>query len=87
MGARVKLAPPLESLLRSDMERAIEEANLGDFCTQIARLCLIRRWAQADIAAQLDCDRSTISKHMPGILERVAAAAQKLGMGQAAGIV
>lgn len=80
MRSRTKLPPGLSRLLLSEMEKAIYEANLGEEDTFIAEHCLVSRWPHADIAAGLNYDRSTISKRMPGILERVERAAAKLGI-------
>ena len=79
MNARVRLPKGLAKLLRSDIERAIYEANLGTEETGIATRYLIDHWPQIDIAAQYGCDRSTISKRMPHIVERVQYAAARLG--------
>ena len=79
MNARVRLPKGLSKLLRSDIEQAIYEANLGTEDTGIATRYLIDHWPQFDIAAQYGCDRSTISKRMPHIIERVTYAAARLG--------
>lgn len=79
MNARVRLPKGLAELLRSDIEQAIYEANLGTEDTGIATRYLIDHWPQIDIAAQYGCDRSTISKRMPHIIERVQYAAARLG--------
>ncbi len=78
MHARAKLPAALDELLRSDLEQAIYEANLGIDDTEIAKRYLIRQMPQIDIAAELGCDRSTISKRMPQILRKVQRAAEKL---------
>lgn len=77
MRARVRLPEYLDGLLRSEMEEAIREANLGDEETVIAGKYLIAHWPQIDIAAMLGCDRSTVSKRMPRILAKVEAAARR----------
>ena len=78
--ARLMLPACLDCLLRSEMEQAIEEANLGTVNTLVAKRYLIDRWAQIDIAAEMGWTRSTVSERMPWILTRVAFAAQKLGL-------
>ena len=78
MHARAKLPAALDELLRSDLEQAIYEANLGIDDTEIAKRYLIRQMPQIDIAAELGCDRSTISKRMPQILRKVQRAAENL---------
>ena len=52
MSARVKLPPPLDKLLRSQMETAIREANLGNDDTDIAKRYLIDQIPQIEIAAE-----------------------------------
>lgn len=76
--ARVRLSSSLGQLLRSEMEKAIYEANLGDFDSHIAKRYLIEHVPQIDIAIELDKERSTISKRLPRILEKVEQAAQRL---------
>lgn len=79
MSGRTKLPKKLNSLLLSEMEQAIREANLGEEDTTIARRCLISKWPHADIAAEVDCDRSTVSKRLKRIIRRVEAAAERIG--------
>lgn len=75
---RVALPESLESLLRSEMDTCINQANLGRDDTLIARRYLIDQWPQIDIAAELGCGRSTISARMPRIIRKVEHAAKKL---------
>lgn len=77
--ARVSLPPELEDLLRSEMLECIEEANLGQTDTTVAKRYLIDQWAQIDIAAELGCGRTTISDRIPRILSKVRHAATVLG--------
>lgn len=60
------------------MEHAILEANLGKIDTEIARLYLIDKIPMIDIATELDITRSTVSRRMKGIIERVNAAAKRI---------
>lgn len=76
--ARVRLSSSLGQLLRSEMENAISEANLGKTDSLIARMYLIERIPQIDIAIELDLERSTISRRLPSIVERVEKTAQRL---------
>ena len=76
--ARVRLPDSLGLLLRSEMEKAISEANLGNSDSLIAKRYLIERVPQMDIAAELDIERSTISRRLPAIIERVEKSAQRL---------
>lgn len=78
--ARVRLSSSLGQLLRTEMEKAIYEANLGDFDSYIAKRYLVDHMPQIDIAIELDKERSTISKRIPHIVERVEQAAQKLNI-------
>nr|DAV25351.1 MAG TPA: ECF sigma factor [Caudoviricetes sp.] len=77
--ARPKIPAALKSLLRSEMEKAIYEANLGTDDGLIADRYLIERIPQADIAAELGCDQCTVSRRIPCILQRVEFAARKMG--------
>ena len=77
--ARVNLPPALEALMRSQMETAIREANLGTDDTDIAMRYLIDQSLQADIAAAYGWDRSTISHRVKRIVRKVSDTAQKLG--------
>lgn len=77
--ARVKLPDMLEALLRSQMETAIREANLGADDTDIAVRYLIDQTPQIDIAAAYGWDRSTISHRIKRIIRKVSDTAQKLG--------
>lgn len=76
--ARVKLPDALDLLLRSEMEAAIREANLGNDDTVIAKRYLIEQVPQIDIAAEFGFERSTISRRVARILSKVRWAAEKL---------
>ena len=78
--ARVSLPSELEGLLRSEMLTCIEEANLGQNDTAVAKRYLIDQWAQIDIAAELGWGKSTVSVRIPRILGKVQATAKKLNM-------
>ena len=77
--ARVSLPPELDRLLRSEMLECIEEANLGQLDTTVAKRYLIDQWAQIDIAAELGLGRTTISERIPRIMNKVHHAATVLG--------
>ena len=77
--ARVSLPPELDRLLRSEMLECIEEANLGQLDTTVAKRYLIDQWAQIDIAAELGLGRTTISERSPRIMNKVRHAATVLG--------
>ena len=76
--ARVRLPGSLGQLLRSEMEAAISEANLGNSDSLIAKRYLLERIPQIDIAIELDLERSTISRRLPSIIDRVEKTAQRL---------
>lgn len=78
--ARVRLPGSLGQLLRSEMEIAISEANLGNSDSLIAKRYFLERIPQMDIAAELDIERSTISRRLPFIIERVEKTAQRLNL-------
>jgi hypothetical protein len=60
------------------MEKAISEANLGNSDSLIAKRYLLERIPQIDIAIELDLERSTISRRLPSIIDRVEKTAQRL---------
>lgn len=76
--SRVRMPRPLELLLRRELEEAIEQANLGEFDTFVAKKYLIEQVPQIDIAEELGYGRTTITERMPRIYERVERAAQRL---------
>lgn len=80
--ARVRIPPGLSRLLRDDFVEVIEQANLGLENTQIAKMYLIDGIPQVEIAAALDCDRSTITKRLQKIVVRAAVTAQNMGFPQ-----
>lgn len=77
--ARVSLPPDLDRLLRSELLACIEEANLGQNDTTVAKRYLIDQWPQIDIAAELGWSRSTVSDRIPRILRKVRTTAIQLG--------
>lgn len=76
--ARIKLPPSLEYLLKSQMEEAIEQANLGAFGTFVAKKYLIEQVPQIEIAEELGYDRTVISRKLKCIIPRVIYTAQLL---------
>lgn len=85
MSARVKLPPELADLLRSELETAIREAALHRDDELIARRYIVEKWAQMDIAVELGWDRSTVSHHIPYIMDRVVRSAQRIAQKEGAG--
>lgn len=78
--ARVRLPGSLGQLLRSEMEIAISEANLGNSDSLIATRYLIEHIPQVDIAAELGCTRATVCGRVGYILPKVEQTAQRLKM-------
>lgn len=78
--ARVRLPGSLGQLLRSEMEIAISEANLGNSDSLIAKRYFLERIPQMDIAAELDIERSTISRRLPAIIASIEKSAQRLNL-------
>lgn len=78
--ARVRLPVGLEDLLRNEMTTCIDQTLLSRDDTLIAKRYLLDRWPQIEIAAELGWDRSTVSKRLPYILQKVSHTAQKLNI-------
>lgn len=78
--ARVRLPGSLGQLLRSEMEQAISEANLGNSDSLIAKRYLIDRIPQVDLAEEVGCTRSTVCIRMKYIVKKVEETAEKLGL-------
>lgn len=76
--ARVR-STEFDSLLRSELEILIKQANLGYENTIIAQRYFLDSVAQADIAAELYYSRSTISSRLPGIITKMKNTARRLG--------
>lgn len=80
--AKGRLPEGLDGLLTSQMTKAIEEANLGKLDKRIAERYLLDRVSQIDIAAEIGCERSTISRRLSGITPRVTRAASQIKIAQ-----
>lgn len=78
MSAKVKLPDPLDKLLRSQLEKVIEEAAFHTDDELIARRRIIDKWNQIDVAAELGWYRSTVSDHEKYIFRRVKDVAKQL---------
>ena len=78
MSARVKLPPELADLLRSELDKAITEAALHRDDEPIARRCIIDKWCQIDIAAELGWRRATVADHLKYIVPRVVDVSKRL---------
>lgn len=77
---RVRLPADLEQLVTSDWERVIGQAMLGTEDKRIVRLYVLERMPQIDVAAELNMDRSTISRRMDKILKEARRTAEKIGV-------
>lgn len=76
--ARVRLPDSIELLLRSEVEQAIEQANLGNFETAVAKKYYIEQLPHVEIAEEFGFDRTVITKRMPRIYKKVERAASRL---------
>jgi len=77
--ARVRVPARLDQLLRSDWEMIISQANLGIEDTKIAEMYLLDAIPQIEIGEALNLTRSTVSRRMPRILDKVERTARKMG--------
>lgn len=78
--AKVRFPGKLEELTTSEMKASIKEANLGTKDTDIAKMYLLERKAQIDVADCCGIDRKTLhNRHLPFIFEKVEFTATKLG--------
>ena len=78
--ARLRVPESLEDFGRSDWEAVIQEAALGLEDTRIAELYLLDAVAQADIGAELKMDRSTVSRRLIRIIDKIERSAAKLNL-------
>lgn len=85
MSAKVKLPDPLDKLLRSQLEKVIEEAAFHTDDELIARRRIIDKWNQIDVAAELGWYCSTVSDHEKYIFRRVKDVAKQLYKNKGAG--
>lgn len=78
MIARPKLPANLDSLLRSQLEKAIFEAALHRDDALIAQRYLVEKVPQIEIAVELGWERSTVSRRLKAIIPRVEWAAAQI---------
>ena len=76
--ARISLPPALQGLTRGEMERVIEQANVGTENERIARLYYIDKLPQVDVAAELFLGRATVQRRLPDILQKIEIASKRL---------
>ncbi len=63
---------------RSDWELVIREAALGVEDTRIAELYLLDAVPQIEIGAELQIDRSTVSRRLVRIIDRIERTSNKM---------
>ena len=78
--ARVRASISKFDFTRSELEMVIKEAALGKENTRIAEMYLLDAVPQVEIGAELNLNRSTISKRLPKIIDKIERTAKKLGM-------
>lgn len=78
--ARARASISRADFTRSEWETVIREAALGKENTRIAEMYLLDAVPQVDIGAELGLDRSTVSKRLPKIIDKVERTARKLGI-------
>lgn len=77
---RMYLPVELENLLTDDWERVIGQAMLSAEDKEIARLYIVEKLPQVDVAGELHMDRSTISRRMDKILTEARRTAWRLNL-------
>ena len=61
----------MDRLTRTEMERAIYEANLGTEDEKIARMYFVEKLPQIEIGMELMLDRKTVGARLKKIEERI----------------
>lgn len=79
--ARARVPDSLDEFTRSDWETVIQEAALGLEDTQIARMYLLDAIPQVEIGAAVNLERSTVSRRLLRIIDRLERTARKLHIG------
>ncbi len=72
------MSESLDDFTRSDWESVIREAALGMEDTRIAELYLLDAVPQVEIGAELRIDRSTVSRRLVRIIDRIERTANKM---------
>lgn len=78
--ARARVPESVSDFLRSDWERVIAEAALGEEDTKIARMYLLDAIPQIDIGIEIGLERSTVSRRIARILPKIERTARKLNI-------
>lgn len=76
--ARARVSKSLGDFTRSDWERVIREAALGMEDTRIAELYLLDAVPQVEIGAEFRIDRSTVSRRLVRIIDKIERTAARL---------
>ena len=79
--ARVKLPQDLEKIHLFQLEDCIIQANLGKRDRSMARMYLIDKIPQIEIAAECDCSRTTVCKHLKKAIDNIAVTNRRLYKG------
>lgn len=76
--ARIKLPPELERIHLFQMEDCILQANLGEQDRDMARMYLIDKIPQVEIAAEFGLSRTTVCKHLKRAIAKIDITNQRL---------
>lgn len=76
--ARFSLPPALGGLTTAEMQRVIEQANVGTENEKIAQLYFVERRPQVDVAAELYLGRATVQRRIPEILNRMEKTSKRI---------
>lgn len=76
--ARIRLPPELTVLTTAEMQRVIEQANVGTENERIAELYFVERRPQVDVAAELYLGRATVQRRIPEILNRMEKTSKRI---------
>ena len=76
--ARFRPPPELTVLTTAEMQRVIEQANVGTENERIAQLYFVERRPQVDVAAELYLGRATVQRRIPEILNRMEKTSKRI---------
>lgn len=76
--ARSRLPADLDGLFKSQIVKAIDEANLGKADTQIATMYLVDRIPQIDIAIEIGMGRKAVGGRLKSIKPKVSQAVERI---------
>ena len=78
--ARAHVPESLEDFTRSDWEMVIREAALGVENTRIAEMYFLDLIPHVEIGEEVGLTRSTVSKRIPGTLDKIERTARKMNI-------